>query len=54
MQYIASLLAFFYCQVFKKIEIYVGCLVARRGARLADEERGAAKRRGRGFGRRNH
>ena len=24
-----------------------------RGARLADEERGAAKRRGRGFGRRN-
>jgi len=24
------------------------------GARLADEERGAAKRRGRGLGRRNH
>ena len=27
--------------------------VARRGARLADEERGAAKRRGRGLGQRN-
>ena len=28
--------------------------VARRGARLADEERGAAKRRGRGLGQRNN
>ncbi len=28
-------------------------IVARRGARLADEERGAAKRRGRGRGQRN-
>ena len=28
-------------------------LLRRRGARLADEERGAAKRRGRGLGRRN-
>ena len=27
--------------------------IARRGARLADEERGAAKRRGRGLGQRN-
>ena len=31
---------------------YVNCC-ARGGARLADEERGAAKRRGRGLGRRN-
>ena len=28
-------------------------IVARHGARLADEERGAAKRRGRGLGQRN-
>ena len=28
--------------------------VARRGAHLADEERGAAKRRGRGLGQRNN
>ena len=28
-------------------------IVARRGAHLADEERGAAKRRGRGLGQRN-
>ena len=32
---------------------YFEKIVARRGARLADEERGAAKRRGRGLGRRN-
>ena len=37
---------FYYMRYFEKI-------VARRGARLADEERGVAKRRGRGLGRRN-
>jgi len=32
---------------------YFEKIVARRGARLAAEERGAAKRRGRGLGQRN-